>query len=157
MTPIDLESENCSNITEQPVDICSSVSVEITSTEYQSCVSKTGSAVEETDEKSDTIISDLTKSSDTTFSDTNNCESLTSSVSTPDTVVSKIPKRKTQQSRIPISPARVIAVNNNNNNQNHHNNNNKENLKETKLPKSKIPHKNGKPKQKVRYVQFFDR
>ncbi|CAH1112727.1 unnamed protein product, partial [Psylliodes chrysocephalus] len=152
VTPIDLESENCSNITEQPVDICSSVSVEITSTEYQSCVSKTGNAVEETDEKSDTIISDLTKSSDTTFSDTNNCESLTSSVSTPDTVVSKIPKRKTQQSRIPISPARVIAVNNNNNNQNHHNNNNKENLKETKLPKSKIPHKNGKPKQKQKIV-----
>ncbi|KAJ8950255.1 hypothetical protein NQ314_007960 [Rhamnusium bicolor] len=92
--------------------------------------------------------SDLTKSSDTTYSDisTNNCtsESLTSSVSTPDTIVSRIPRRKTP-SRIPISPARV-AVNNNNNN-------NKENTQETKIPKSKIPHKSNKPKLKVRH--FF--
>ncbi|XP_072380068.1 uncharacterized protein [Diabrotica undecimpunctata] len=138
VTPIDQESENCSNISEHPVDICSSVSVEITSTDYQSCV------LQESDkdkEKGDSVISDLTKSSDTTISDIsmNNCtsESLTSSVSTPDTVVSKIPRRKTA-SRIPVSPARVIAVNNNN----------KENVKETKIPKSKIPHKSNKPKQK---------
>lgn len=74
----------------------------------------------------------MTRSTDTTFSCTS--ESLTSSISTPDTVVSKIPRRKTG-SRIPISPARAIAVNNNN-------------KEDKKIPKSKIPHKS-KPKLKV--------
>lgn len=39
VTPIDIESENCSNISEHPVDICSSVSVELTSMDYQNGVS----------------------------------------------------------------------------------------------------------------------
>ncbi|XP_057653435.1 uncharacterized protein LOC130892214 isoform X3 [Diorhabda carinulata] len=130
VTPIDQESENCSNISVHPVDICSS---EITTaTDYQSSVLKDK-------EKSDSLISDLTKSSDTTFSDisTNNCESLTSSVSTPDTIVSKIPRRRRTVSKIPVSPAKVITVNNNKNKE-----------KDTKIPKSKIPHKSNKPKQK---------
>lgn len=151
VTPIDVESENCSNISEHPVDICSSVNVEITSIDYQSGMA-TDQEKEECEDKSlssDNLImtnSDLTKSSDTTYSDisTNNCtsESWTSSVSTPDTVVSRIPRRKTP-SRIPVSPARA-AVNNNNNN-----NSNKENLQETNIPRSKIPHKNNKSKLKV--------
>ncbi|XP_074031614.1 uncharacterized protein isoform X3 [Leptinotarsa decemlineata] len=155
VTPIDVESENCSNISEHPVDICSSISVEITSLEYQSSVLKDSDEIKEAEEKnvdSDKVMNDLTKSSDTTFSDisTNNCtsESLTSSVSTPETIVSKIPRRRTP-SRIPVSPARVIAVNNSNNN-----NNNKENLQDTKIPKSKIPHKSNKPKlKKIIHVQ----
>lgn len=89
--------------------------------------------------------SDLTKSSDTTSSEvsTNNCtsESWTSSVSTPETVVSRIPRRKTP-SRIPVSPARIAANNNNNN---------KENVQETNASKSRIPHKS-KPKLKVSFI-----
>ncbi|KAJ8948192.1 hypothetical protein NQ318_010468 [Aromia moschata] len=152
VTPIDVESENCSNITEHPVDIC--VNVEITSMDYQSGPFDDGDKDKEdcteTALDSDNLVmtnSDLTKSSDTTNSDisTNNCtsESLTSSVSTPDTIVSKIPRRKTP-SRIPISPARA-SVNNNNN---------KESTPETKIPKSKIPHKSSKPKpKKIVHVQ----
>ncbi|VEN47600.1 unnamed protein product [Callosobruchus maculatus] len=146
VTPIDVESENCSNISEHPVDICSSVNVEITSVEYQNGVSQEG---DKTDKHVDsenvvTTNSDLTKSSDTAFSDICTSESLTSSVSTPDTTVSKIPRRKAN-SRIPISPARVIAVNNNNN---------KENVQETRIPKSKIPHKSNKSKlKKIVHVQ----
>lgn len=40
VTPIDVESENCSNMTEHPVDICTSISVELSSTEYQMQVQK---------------------------------------------------------------------------------------------------------------------
>nr|CAH7733386.1 unnamed protein product [Callosobruchus chinensis] len=146
VTPIDVESENCSNISEHPVDICSSVNVELTSVEYQNGVLQDS---DNTDKHVDsenvvTTNSDLTKSSDTAFSDICTSESLTSSVSTPDTTVSKIPRRKAN-SRIPISPARVIAVNNNNN---------KENLQETRIPKSKIPHKSNKSKlKKIVHVQ----
>nr|CAI5834462.1 unnamed protein product [Callosobruchus analis] len=147
VTPIDVESENCSNISEHPVDICSSINVELTSVEHQNGVLQDG---DKTDKHVDsenvvTTNSDLTKSSDTAFSDICTSESLTSSVSTPDTTVSKIPRRKAN-SRIPISPARVIAVNNNNN---------KENLQETRIPKSKIPHKSNKSKlkQKIVHVQ----
>lgn len=153
VTPIDVESENCSNISEHPVDICSSVNVEITSMDYQSGV-VTDKEKEECEDKSlcsDNLImtnSDLTRSSDTTYSDisTNNCtsESWTSSVSTPDTVVSRIPRRKTP-SRIPVSPARAAVNNNNNNNSS----SNKENLQETNIPRSKIPHKSNKSKLKV--------
>ncbi|KAJ8917811.1 hypothetical protein NQ315_010720, partial [Exocentrus adspersus] len=155
VTPIDVESENCSNISERPVDICSSVSVEITSIDYQGGVltdkEKDREDCEDKSLDSDNLImtnSDLTKSSDTTCSDisTNNCtsESWTSSVSTPDTIVSRIPRRKTP-SRIPVSPARA-SVNNNNNN--------KENVQETNIPRSRIPHKSNKPKaKKVVHVQ----
>lgn len=145
VTPLDVESENCSNMSVHPVDICS-VNVEINNSFYQN-------SELDGDEKTDCdnlvmTNSDLTKSSDTSYSDvsTANCtsESLTSSVSTPDTVASKIPRRKTP-SRIPISPARIAAANN------HSNINNKENnrVQETKIPKSKIPHKNIKSKLKV--------
>jgi hypothetical protein len=124
VTPLDVESENCSNMSERPVDICSSVSVELASTEYQS------GAPEVTDES-------FTKSTSSDVSATNNCtsESLTSSVSTPETVVSKIPRRK-HNSKIPVSPAKKNDAN-----------------QETKIPKSKIPHKSGRPakaqKQKI--------
>lgn len=154
VTPIDLESENCSNISEHPVDICSSVSVELTSTDYQSSVVLDTTA-DQTDnskrcmELSDiSSTSDLIKSSDTVSSDSPNngmSESLTSSNSTPDTIVSKIPRRKYMPSKIPVSPAKTNSQNsaaattaNNNNN----NNNDQENT--SKLPKSKIPHKNSK-------------
>ncbi|CAG9862014.1 unnamed protein product [Phyllotreta striolata] len=130
VTPIDLESENCSNITERPVDICSSVNVEISSTDYQICLLKDADDAKEASRGGGGGAG----------------ESMTSSVGTAETVVSKIPKRKAYQSRIPVSPARIIANNNNNNQTN--NNNNKENVKDTKIPKSKIPHKNTKSKQK---------
>lgn len=148
-TSLDIESENCSNIGEHPVDICRSVDVELSSIDYQSSVLQNNKARDkahnaEATVDSDNIVlnsSDLIKSTDTNCSDisANNCtsDSLTSSVSTPETVVSKIPRRKTP-SRIPVSPARVIL----------NNNNNRENLQETKLPKSKIPHKSNKPKPK---------
>ncbi|CAH1986574.1 unnamed protein product [Acanthoscelides obtectus] len=147
VTPIDVESENCSNISEHPVDICSSVNVELTSVDYQSTGLQDSDKITDKHVDSENIVttnSDLTKSSDTAFSDICTSESVTSSVSTPDTTVSKIPRRKAN-SRIPISPARVIAVNNNNN---------KENLQETKIPKSKIPYKSNKSKlKKIVHVQ----
>ncbi|KAI4461092.1 nck-associated protein 5 [Holotrichia oblita] len=174
VTPIDIESENCSNITEQPVDICSSVSVELTSTDYQQTVLDTTSdridnsnkkCMELSDISSTT--SDLIKSSDTVSSDSPNngmSESLTSSNSTPDTIVSKIPRRKYMPSKIPVSPAKTnsqssSATATNNNNTSTNNNNDNENT--SKLPKSKIPHKNSKisrpkttgQKQKVVHVQ----
>ncbi|XP_017777107.1 PREDICTED: uncharacterized protein LOC108563059, partial [Nicrophorus vespilloides] len=75
VTPIDIiESESCSMLSEHPVDICSSINVELSSTEYQK--------------------------------DSELSESLTSSVSTPETIVSKIPRRKS--SKIPISPAKSL-------------------------------------------------
>ncbi|KAK9727951.1 hypothetical protein QE152_g18903 [Popillia japonica] len=175
VTPIDIESENCSNITEHPVDICSSVSVELTSTDYQQTVLDTTSdqidnsnkkCMELSDISSTT--SDLIKSSDTVSSDSPNngmSESLTSSNSTPDTIVSKIPRRKYMPSKIPVSPAKTISQNSattatNNNNTSTNNNNDNENT--SKLPKSKIPHKNSKisrpkttgQKQKVVHVQL---
>lgn len=150
--PLDIESENCSNISEHPVDICSSVDVELNSLDYQSGVLEVSELSDKDNTKTDVAVdsdiialnnSDLIKSTDTNISETsvNNCtsDSLTSSVSTPETVASKIPRRKTP-SRIPVSPARVIVNNNNNN---------KENLQDTKIPKSKIPHKSNKPKPKV--------
>lgn len=120
VTPLDVESENCSNISEHPVDICTSVSVELNSGDYHCDVSHEP-IKEETDTKDQTnemtvsSCSDLVKSSDTISGDntTGMSESLTSSVSTPDTIVSKIPRRK-QASRIPISPAKQAANNNNN-------------------------------------------
>lgn len=151
VTPLDVETENCSNMSVHPVDICS-VNVEINTSFYQN-------SERDADEKIDSenlvmTNSDLTKSSDTSYSDvsTANCtsESLTSSVSTPDTVVSKIPRRKTP-SRIPISPARIAVANNQTNNNNKDNNG----VQETKIPKSKIPHKNNKSKLKVGVTSFF--
>lgn len=148
VTPLDVESENCSNMIVHPVDICS-VNVEInTSSYYQNSEHDAGETVD-----SENLVmtnSDLTKSSDTSYSDlsTANCtsESLTSSVSTPDTVASKIPRRKTP-SRIPISPARIAASNNLNSINNKDNSNA---VQECKIPpKSKIPHKNNKSKLKV--------
>ncbi|XP_063922150.1 uncharacterized protein LOC135136678 isoform X3 [Zophobas morio] len=123
VTPLDVESENCSNMTERPVDICSSVNVEIASTEYQSGV------------LSETPVDESFTNSDVS---TNNCtsDSVTSSVSTPETIVSKIPRRK-QNSKIPLSPAKKSDSGG----------------PETKIPKSKIPHKSNKgakaQKQKV--------
>ncbi|XP_076253350.1 uncharacterized protein LOC143191823 isoform X4 [Rhynchophorus ferrugineus] len=150
---LDIESENCSNIGDRPVDICSSVDVELTTLDYQSSLIENNEASDKNPSADPTVNSDrvgltnseLIRSTDTNCSDVsaNNCtsESLTSSVSTPETVVSKIPRRKTP-SRIPVSPARVILNNNNNNN------NNRDSLQETKIPKSKIPHKSNKPKPK---------
>lgn len=181
VTPLDVESENCSNMSVHPVDICS-VNVEINTSFYQN--SERGDLCDdvagenEINADSDNLVmsnSDLIKSSDTSYSDvssTANCtsESLTSSVSTPDTVVSKIPRRKTTPSRIPISPARIAAANNhnsggnnnnNNNNTNSSNNNNNNNkevsngIQETKIPKSKIPHKSNKSKLKVSYILLY--
>ncbi|XP_050304279.1 uncharacterized protein LOC126741872 isoform X2 [Anthonomus grandis grandis] len=141
-TALDVESENCSNITEHPVDICSSINVELNSLDYQSGVLEVS---EEKKYSKETLLNDgsseLIESTDTNVSECSeaNNESLTSSVSTPDTVASRIPRRRTP-SRIPVSPARIIVNNNNNNN--------KENVQETKLPKSKIPYKSNKPKPK---------
>lgn len=149
VTPLDVESENCSNMSIQPVDICS-VNVEINTSFYQN-------SEHDADEKLDCdnlvmTTSDLTKSSDTSYSDlsTANCtsESLTSSVSTPDTVVSKIPRRKTP-SRIPISPARIAAANSQCMNNNNNNQKDSNGVQETRIPKSKIPHKSNKSKLKV--------
>lgn len=180
VTPLDVESENCSNMSVHPVDICS-VNVEINTSFYQN--SERGDLCDDAADEneinadSDNLVmsnSDLIKSSDTSYSDvssTANCtsESLTSSVSTPDTVVSKIPRRKTTPSRIPISPARIAAANNhssggnnnNNNNTNSSNNNNNNNkdvsngVQDTKIPKSKIPHKSNKSKLKVSYILLY--
>lgn len=123
VTPLDVESENCSNITEQPVDICSSVNVELNSTDYQCGVleetnNKDSEDREQLSEMTASGSSDLVNSSDTISGDntTGMSESLTSSVSTPDTVISKIPRRKHTPSRIPVSPAKQAANNNNNNN-----------------------------------------
>lgn len=122
VTPLDVESENCSNITEHPVDICSSVNVELNSTDYQcGILEETNNKVSESNkgvlsEMTVSGSSDLVNSSDTISGDntTGMSESLTSSVSTPDTVVSKIPRRKHTPSRIPVSPAKQATNNNNN-------------------------------------------
>lgn len=113
VTPLDVEGESCSNITEHPVDICSSVNVELNSTDYQCGVldetnKDSDSNKEQLSEMTVSGSSDLVRSSDTGMS-----ESLTSSVSTPDTIVSKIPRRKHTPSRIPVSPAKQAANNNN--------------------------------------------
>lgn len=155
VTPLDVESENCSNMSVHPVDICS-VNVEINTSFYQT---SEGDADEKVDSENLVMTnSDLIKSSDTSYSDvsTANCtsESLTSSVSTPDTVVSKIPRRKTP-SRIPISPARIAAANNHTNNNNNTNNKDSNGVQETKMPKSKIPHKSNKSKLKVSLINCF--
>lgn len=121
VTPLDVESENCSNITEHPVDICSSVNVELNSTDYQCGVFEEQNVESENkgqfSEMTVSDSSDLVKSCDTISGDntTGMSESLTSSVSTPDTIVSKIPRRKHTSSKIPVSPAKQTANNNNNN------------------------------------------
>lgn len=119
VTPIDIESENCSNISEHPVDICSSVNVELTSTDYQQGI------------LSEKNFADNLSSRSTTMS-----ESLTSSISTPDTVVSKIPRRKNFPSKIPISPAKS-----------------KNQPETSKIPKSKIPFRS-KISQKQKMIQI---
>ncbi|KAL1490154.1 hypothetical protein ABEB36_012894 [Hypothenemus hampei] len=118
---LDIESENCSNISDHAVEICTSVNEEV-----EQYVSNTSSS----DKISDVLVKDLYHSD----SPINNCasESMTSCVSTPETVISKIPRRKT--SKIPISPTRVIPTNHNN----------KEILHETRIPKMKTPIKNSK-------------
>ncbi|XP_022918173.1 putative leucine-rich repeat-containing protein DDB_G0290503 isoform X2 [Onthophagus taurus] len=134
VTPIDIESENCSNLSEQPVDICSSVSVEIMgrekNEEFNDLIENDSSSLNE-------LINDLTNS-DTT---NNMSESMTSSNSTPDTVISKIPRRKYLPSKIPVSPAKNVESNSN------------------KI-KSKIPAKNSKisrpktPAQKQKLIKI---
>lgn len=141
VTPLDVESENCSNITEHPVDICSSVNVELSATDES-----LDDANNKNSDLNNSCSDDLIKSSDTVSGDnlssnTGMSESLTSSVSTPDTIVSKIPRRKTAPSKIPVSPAKQANV-----------------QEQSKLPKSKIPHKNSKisrplQKQKIVHVQ----
>lgn len=152
VTPLDFQSENCSNMTEQPVDICSSVSVELNSSDYP--CSAYGDPSETsikkwplTSDLTTSSSSDLVKSSDTVSASSNGMsESLTSSVSTPDTVVSKIPRRKYAASKIPVSPAKQAAQV-------------AQNVQEpSRLPKSKIPYKNSKisrpmQREKVVYVQ----
>lgn len=142
VTPLDFESENCSNISEHPVDICSSVSVELTSADYNN--PQTSIDNNESDNKqqfSDISVSessDLIKSGDTLSSDNstinnNMSESVTSSTSTPDTIVSKIPRLKHTPSKIPVSPNKNLKNNQNNCAQ-----------EPSKLPKSKIQYKNSK-------------
>ncbi|XP_066246807.1 uncharacterized protein [Euwallacea similis] len=145
-TQLDVESENCSNISDHPVDICSSVNVELNSLDYQSSVLDPDVVSDQNSPlvvNSDNVAlntSDVIQPTESSISGVNCAsESRSSIVSTPDTIVSKIPRRKTP-SRIPVSPARTIVNNNNNNN--------KENLQETRIPKSKIPHKSNKPKPK---------
>ncbi|XP_060528488.1 uncharacterized protein LOC132703328 isoform X2 [Cylas formicarius] len=148
VTPLDVESENCSNIGERAVDICASVNVELISTGYQCEEVQDRDPIDDTSAGATKVAEnlvqndgDLIKSTDTSYSDasTHNCtsESLTSSVSTPETVTSKIPRRKTS-SRIPVSPARMIV----------NNNNNKENSQDTKIPKSKLSYRGNKLKPK---------
>lgn len=134
VTPLDVESENCSNIGEHPVDICSSVNVELSNVDYQEgviCEDDKVSTALTTSDVCDTY-------SDLSLNTTS--ESMTSSVSTPDTIVSKIPRRKTNVSRIPVSPSRI--------------NHNKENVQESNIPKSKVQHKFARPKlKKIVHVQ----
>ncbi|XP_049824020.1 uncharacterized protein LOC109604720 isoform X3 [Aethina tumida] len=134
VTPLDVESENCSNIGEHPVDICSSVNVELSNVDYQegvTCEDDKVSTALTTSDVCDTY-------SDLSLNTTS--ESMTSSVSTPDTIVSKIPRRKTNVSRIPVSPSRI--------------NHNKENVQESNIPKSKVQHKFARPKlKKIVHVQ----
>lgn len=143
VTPLDFQSENCSNITEQPVDICSSVNVELNSSDYQCGVLE--DPVDEHDKKwplssdlTTSSSSDLVKSSDNQSSSNGMSESLTSSVSTPDTIVSKIPRRKYTASKIPVSPAKQSTQVTQNTQE------------PSKLPKSKIPHKNSKYRDRYR-------
>lgn len=158
VTPIDVESENCSNMSELPVDICSSVSVELSSTDYQNGISTETSDQTDNNKQMNTsdisVSSDLNKSGDTISSDISSnvmSESLTSSVSTPDTIVSKIPRRKNLPSKIPISPAKSNPNSTAGNSQS---------SDVSKLPKSKIPHKTSKiskpkntQKQKIVHVK----
>ncbi|CAH0555703.1 unnamed protein product [Brassicogethes aeneus] len=139
VTPLDVETETCSMITERPVDICSSVSVELSSLEEQ----ELQSPVEESqnDDLNDSAVLTTSDISDQSLNNTS--ESLTSSVSTPDTVVSKIPRRKLTPSRIPISPSRNVQTNHN-----------KENLIDSNVPKMKMQPKNCRPKlKKIVHVQ----
>ena len=162
VTPIDVESENCSNMSERPVDICTSVSVGLVSAEFvQGSLEPEDNPNDNTRrntnmESSDiSTASDLVKSSDTASSGSpynGMSESLTSSNSTPDTIVSKIPRRKPlpMPSKIPISPAKVSAQADV-----------RADHDASKLPKSKIPYKNSKvsrpksaaQKQKLVHVQ----
>ncbi|XP_044754122.1 uncharacterized protein LOC123313336 isoform X3 [Coccinella septempunctata] len=145
VTPLDVESENCSNICDQPVDICS-VNIELTSDfpNPDSINESETKSNQDNNKINESLESDLTKSSDTTSSDisvNNGSESLTSSVSTPETIISKIPRRKLTSSKLPLSPSKT-AYNNN----------------ETKIPKIKVPHKSPKlrppsQKQKILHVQ----
>lgn len=144
VTPIDVESENCSNICDQPVDICS-VNIELTSDYPNDDMNESDTKLNQDNNKiNESLESDLTKSSDTTSSDisvNNGSESLTSSVSTPETIISKIPRRKLTSSKIPVSPSKTVYSNN-----------------ETKIPKIKVPHKSPKlkpspQKQKLVHVQ----
>lgn len=147
VTPLDVESENCSNIGEHPVDICSSVSVELSLLDFNG-VSDTQTNNESDNNKqsmnqsdiSDSACSDLIKSGDTfssetsTTSNNNMSESLPSSVSTPETVVSKIPRLKQTASKIPISPNKSLK-----------NDQNKTNAQDApKLPKNKLQYKKSK-------------
>lgn len=124
VTPLDVESESCSNMAEQPVDICSSVNVELNSaTDYNRCSTLEGNI---SCDLTTSFSSDLIKSSDTTV------ESLTSSISTPDTIVSRIPRRKYTPSKIaPVSPVKQTTQN-------------AITSEPSRLPKSKILHKNSK-------------
>ncbi|XP_018334223.1 uncharacterized protein LOC108743243 isoform X2 [Agrilus planipennis] len=138
VTPLDVESENCSNICVHPVDICSSVNVDAISS---SMVDMTSDHVDQ-----NSVSNDINKSCDsdntsaTTTATTPMSESLTSTISTSDTVVSKIPRLKPTASKIPVSPNRVSKTSpiSNNNNKNNNINNNE---KSPKLPRSKIPYK----------------
>lgn len=131
VTPLDVESENCSNISEHPVDICTSVNVELTSAECNP-VSEVQTNNQSDNNKQCVQFSDndLTKSGDTLSSDNLSMsimsESITSSTSTPDTIVSKIPRLKPTASKIPVSPSKNLK-NNQNNNSTH---------EPSKLPKS---------------------
>lgn len=146
VTPIDVESENCSNITEHPVDICSSINVELSSTDYQQVVLTETNC----DEIEDNNIKNL-EQSDSNFSDNlsqNNTmsESLTSSISTPDTVISKIPRRVNYTSKIPISPAKINNSSSPKTSSVTKSTSKKRNQspETSKIPKSKVNYKNSK-------------
>lgn len=130
VTPIDVESENCSNISEHPVDICSSVNVELSSTDYQQVVLGDGEQAKSGDQSD---LSDNNLSQSNTMS-----ESLTSTLSTSDTVVSKIPRRVNYASKIPVSPAKIgskgVAKPTKRN----------QSPETSKIPKSKMSYKNSK-------------
>lgn len=126
VTALDVESENCSNITEHPVDICSSINVELSSTDYQTDIAS------DANETFVNMDDSITQSTSSDISTSNNYTS--SSTSTPDTIVSKIPRRR-HNSKIPVSPAKKIETSTS---------------AETKIPKSKIPHKSSNlVKQKI--------
>lgn len=136
VTPIDLESENCSNISEHPVDICSSINVELSSTDYQQIV-LTDTNCDKNCEQSDSNLSDNLSQNNTMS------ESLTSSISTQETIISKIPRRANYTSKIPVSPAKInTKVNNVNNVKSIKKRNQSPEV--SKIPKSKTSYKNSK-------------